>query len=157
MLAIVAMSLIMASCDKSGETADTAVPAVTVDEAATVKSTADSDTQAVEALTDAAEEAVASAETETTAPAVEASAGVTNGEAIYRKYCASCHMTGAAGAPKTGDKDAWSPRISKGIDALVQSAIAGVPGTAMMARGACNSCTDAEIEAAVRYIIEQAQ
>ncbi len=66
-------------------------------------------------------------------------------------------MTGAAGAPKLGDASAWESRIAKGASALVQSAITGVPGTAMMARGACGTCSDDDIKAAVDYMIAQVQ
>lgn len=42
-----------------------------------------------------------------------------------------------------------------GAATLVQSAIAGVPGTAMMARGDCGTCSDDDIKAAVDYMIAQ--
>jgi cytochrome c5 len=64
-------------------------------------------------------------------------------------------MTGAAGAPRLGDASAWESRIAKGNTALVQSAINGVPGTAMTARGTCGACSDNDIEAAVEYMIAQ--
>jgi cytochrome c5 len=79
------------------------------------------------------------------------------GEAVYKRACVGCHMTGAAGAPKVGDANAWESRIAKGNAALVQSAIAGVPGTAMMARGTCGTCSDDEIRAAVEYMIAQSR
>jgi cytochrome c5 len=79
------------------------------------------------------------------------------GEAVYKRACAGCHMTGAAGAPRIADVPAWKSRIAKGDAALIQSAIAGVPGTAMMARGACGACSDDDIRAAVEYMIEQSR
>src|SRR5690242_9199978 len=33
------------------------------------------------------------------------------GEQVYAQVCKACHETGLAGAPKIGDKAAWSPRI----------------------------------------------
>ena len=80
-----------------------------------------------------------------------------DGEVVYTKACISCHMTGAAGAPKLGDASAWGPRIAKGSAALVQSALAGVPGTAMVAKGACNTCSEDDIRSAVEYMISQSR
>ena len=48
-----------------------------------------------------------------------------DGKAVYDATCAACHATGAAGAPKLGDKAAWGPRIAAGTAALNASAIKG--------------------------------
>lgn len=80
-----------------------------------------------------------------------------SGEAVYKKTCMSCHATGAANAPKLGDKAAWKPRIDKGMDALMQSALNGVPGTAMMKRGTCLSCSDDDLRAAIEYMVGQSK
>ncbi|MDH3353880.1 MAG: c-type cytochrome [Chromatiales bacterium] len=80
-----------------------------------------------------------------------------DGQATYKATCQSCHATGAAGAPKFGDKAAWAPRIAKGIDALVQSSIKGVPGTAMMPKGMCNACSTDDLKAAVEYMVSQSK
>jgi cytochrome c5 len=146
---LAALSLFISSCGKSDDTGEQTgqVEKTTGDQPAVVKDSAVS--------TDVAAEPEESTATEVTETAPEQEAAAVDGEAVYRKSCASCHMTGAAGAPKTGDQAAWSPRISRGIDALVQSAIAGVPGTAMMPRGACTTCSDDEIEAAVHYMTDQ--
>lgn len=42
-----------------------------------------------------------------------------NGETIYNDKCALCHTEGKLGAPKLGDKQAWSPRLKKGLDVLI--------------------------------------
>jgi cytochrome c5 len=162
-LLMAALSLTLISCDKSDNTGEKAAMTEDVTPSQSAESSdlsaadAATDTAAVTetgAVTDTGEEG---AVTEMIEAAPAQTAGTVDGEAIYRKSCASCHMTGAAGAPKTGDKAAWSSRISKGIGALVQSAIAGVPGTAMMARGACATCSDKEIESAVRYMTDQSK
>ncbi len=75
----------------------------------------------------------------------------------YGTFCQACHATGAANAPKLGDKAAWAPRIAKGMDALMKSAQNGVPGTAMMAKGTCMSCTDADLKAAVEYMVNNSK
>lgn len=106
----------------------------------------------------AAPAAVAPAEKEApAAPAAEAAApaaGV-DGEAVYKKACLACHLAGVAGAPKVGDKAGWEPRLAKGMDALLASAIKGVPGTAMSPRGACANCTDEELKAAIEFMAGQ--
>ena len=80
-----------------------------------------------------------------------------SGEQVYQKSCLACHASGAAGAPKLGDVAAWKPRVSKGKDALYASAFKGVPGTAMMARGTCASCSDKELKAAVDFMLSKAK
>lgn len=80
-----------------------------------------------------------------------------SGEAIYKKTCIGCHATGAANAPKFGDKVAWKPRIEKGMDTLMQSAINGVPGTAMVKRGTCITCSDDDLKAAIEYMVSNSR
>ena len=54
-----------------------------------------------------------------------AAAGSRSGEDLYKAVCGACHEAGVAGAPKTGDKAAWAPRIGVGLDVLTKTAIAG--------------------------------
>lgn len=93
----------------------------------------------------------------TTAKPAQQLAATNTGESVYNRACAGCHMTGAAGAPRVGDKAAWADRISKGAVTLVASAINGIPGTAMLARGTCNACSDDDLKLAVDYMISQSQ
>ena len=44
-----------------------------------------------------------------------ASQAFADGKATYQQTCFACHGTGAAGAPKAGDKAAWKDRIAKGL------------------------------------------
>jgi cytochrome c5 len=74
-----------------------------------------------------------------------------DGKAVYDKTCAVCHKVMA---PKLGDKAAWAPRITQGADALTASVIKGKG--AMPAKGG-SSLPDADIKAAVEYIIGQAK
>lgn len=76
------------------------------------------------------------------------------GEALYKQSCAACHATGVAGAPKFGDKAAWAPRLALGVDGLTASAIKGK--NAMPPRGA-SSASDAELRAAVAYMVNAAK
>ncbi|MCK4864608.1 MAG: c-type cytochrome, partial [Gammaproteobacteria bacterium] len=47
------------------------------------------------------------------APVAAAPAAV-DAESAYTASCFACHGTGAAGAPKLGDKAAWKARIAQG-------------------------------------------
>jgi cytochrome c5 len=144
-LVVALLSLFIVACGKSDE------------QAADVKNTSKDASNARSTTVNEAPtgESVPVSETDTQTPVQTDSAA--SGEAVYNRACAACHMTGAAGAPKTGDASAWESRIAKGSAALVLSAINGVPGTAMMARGACGACSDDDIKVAVEYIIEQSR
>lgn len=76
-------------------------------------------------------------------------AGKADGKKVYDASCAACHGTGAAGAPKLGDKAAWAPRLKQGNDALYASALKGKG--AMPPKGG-SSASDDEIKAAVDYM-----
>ena len=91
---------------------------------------------------------------EAAAPVVVASATVAAGAgaAVYKQACTVCHAAGVAGAPKSGDKAAWGPRVDLGVDALTASAIKGKG--VMPPRGG-SSASDAEIRAAVEYMLAQ--
>jgi cytochrome c5 len=157
--------MVLLSCGKSEQAAETVNTNSGVDaedtQAGTVSESHDTAAVMPAAQDNASseiKEATVTEEAMQTAAAVpDASESVTDGEAVYKQACISCHMTGAAGAPKLGDASAWQPRIAKGVDTLVQSAIAGVPGTAMVAKGACNTCSDDDIRAAVEYMVAQSR
>lgn len=83
------------------------------------------------------------------------SGGARSAEDIYQSKCSVCHATGAAGAPKLGDAEAWEPRIGKGMDTLYASAINGFLG--MPPKGLCMDCSDAEIKDTVDYMVENSQ
>ena len=78
-----------------------------------------------------------------------------DGATIYNTVCTACHATGVVGAPKTGDKAAWAPRIATGSAALLKSATEGK--NAMPARGGAADLTDAELKAAVDYLVGKAK
>lgn len=69
------------------------------------------------------------------------------GEQIIASACGNCHTEGSNGAPKIGDTNAWRPRLAKGIDALVSSAING--HNKMPSRGGFANLSDADLRAAV--------
>jgi cytochrome c5 len=72
------------------------------------------------------------------------------GEDVYQNNCAACHTSGAAGAPKMGDKGAWGARLGKGLDGLTASAIKGKG--AMPARGGNPDLADEEIKRAIAFM-----
>ena len=80
---------------------------------------------------------------------------VRDGETIYNTVCTACHAAGLAGAPKTGDKAAWAPRMAAGFDAMLKNASNGKG--AMPAKGGAADLTDAELKAAVEYLVGKAK
>lgn len=137
-IVVMVAGLAMVSCSNSDESAETAGAVNEV-----------SDTSVATEVKQQAKDTVDTS--------VDQTASINTGESVYNRACAGCHISGAAGAPKLGDKAAWADRIARGGDALVESAINGVPGTAMMARGTCNACSDDDIKAAVDYMVTQSQ
>jgi len=87
--------------------------------------------------------------------AVAASTPVRDGHQVYQSTCIACHDAGIAGAPKLGDPRQWAKRIAKGRDALYASAVNGVQGSAgvMPAKGGNPALSDAEVRAAVDYMV----
>ena len=71
-------------------------------------------------------------------------------ESIVQNQCANCHRDGLNGAPKIGDRPAWTPRLKNGLDKLVASAIHG--HGAMPARGGLPDLSDQEIRGAIVYM-----
>jgi cytochrome c5 len=82
-----------------------------------------------------------------------------DGKATYDSVCFACHATGAAGAPMVGNKAAWAPRIAQGLDVLKQHAINGFQGNSgfMPAKGGRTDLSDADVGAAVEYMVSQAK
>lgn len=74
-----------------------------------------------------------------------------SGKQIVEMQCHKCHETGVGGAPKIGDRQAWIPRVSQGLDNVTRSAVRGHGG--MPARGGMASISDAEMRSAVAYML----
>jgi cytochrome c5 len=91
----------------------------------------------------------------TTAAVAPARVDATAGKKLYETACMACHATGVAGAPKFGNRAAWAPRIAIGVDALTASVIKGKG--AMPPKGAAASASDAELRAAVEYLVAAAK
>jgi cytochrome c5 len=89
------------------------------------------------------------------APAAAPATAKPDGKKLYDTSCMACHAAGVAGAPKFGDKAAWAPRIKTGIDALYAAALKG-KGT-MPAKGGNAAAPDADVKAAVDYMVSAAK
>jgi cytochrome c5 len=102
-----------------------------------------------------AAEPAAAAPAATAAAAPAAPAAPRTGEQIYNTTCVGCHGTGAAGAPKFGDAAAWAPRIAQGMDTLIAHATNGFK--VMPPKGTCMNCSDAELKAAIEYMVSHSK
>ena len=82
---------------------------------------------------------------------VEAQGVQIDGEKVFEQACFSCHGTGFYGAPLIGDPYDWEERLARGETELIANTLRGL--NSMPAKGGCAACSEAEIQAAVRYLI----
>jgi cytochrome c5 len=76
-----------------------------------------------------------------------------SGEQLVQSHCSNCHSSGKDGAPRIDDFAAWKPRLQRGIDGLLQSAVSG--HKAMPARSGLPSLSDTDLRNAVIYMVVQ--
>jgi cytochrome c5 len=84
-----------------------------------------------------------------TATLVAADPGV---QRLYDQTCKSCHSVPGTGAPQTGDRAAWEPRVARGMDTLLNNTIGGLRG--MPPLGSCGDCSEADFTALIRYMAQ---
>ena len=112
--------------------------------------------KAVEVVAVKGEDVVAAeaASTAESAEAPAADAGEIDANAIVTATCFACHSIGLLESPKIGDKEAWDKRLQANGDmaGLVKSAIIGKG--AMPARGGNAALSDAEVKAAVEFMMQ---
>ncbi|HEY9099795.1 MAG TPA: c-type cytochrome [Thiobacillus sp.] len=123
-----------------------------------------SDTEVARAVAYMANSAGASFKApETAAPAASAASAASattakpdpaKGQAVYDANCAACHATGVAGAPKPGDKAAWTARLGQGYAGLYDNALKGIRG--MPAKGGNADLPEADLANAVAYMFKEA-
>jgi cytochrome c5 len=77
---------------------------------------------------------------------------IEDGKRIYNENCGVCHNSGFKGAHKPGDIEAWKPIVNEGFLHSYLNVLTGRNGHPP--RGACTTCSDAEIKAAVKYLLE---
>jgi len=125
-------------------------PAVPVPAAAPA-ATATAAAPAADAATLPAAPAAATAAPAAAAPAV---ASADAGKNVFNTACIACHGAGIAGAPKLGDKAAWTARVAQGNAVLYEHAIKGFQGKAgvMPPKGGA-AVSDADVKAAVDYMV----
>lgn len=79
------------------------------------------------------------------------------GRTVWGDTCENCHGGNKlTGAPKITSTRAWAPRIEKGLETLIAHAIGGFMGpkyTEMPARGGDDSLSDAQVGAAVAFMV----
>ena len=75
------------------------------------------------------------------------------GAALYEKQCKVCHEKGLLAAPVFGNKEAWAPRIAKGIDTLHMHSAKGFK---KMPAQASAEVSEAQVHAAVDYMVAAA-
>ena len=83
------------------------------------------------------------------APVVVRAAGRSGAE-VYALHCQVCHEGGLNNAPRTGDAEAWQPRLDKGMDELLRTTKEGL--NVMPPMGTCMSCTDTELRTAIEHM-----
>lgn len=133
--------------DQPAENSTAVSDSVATDEVTEAAPTAEPDTAIPEADAESAvkpviEEAAAQAEPEMLA----ADAGAT----LYESNCKVCHDAGLLNAPKYGDQMAWSTRLTKDKETLYMHSAKGFN---KMPAQAVNGVTDAQVKAAVDYML----
>lgn len=89
-----------------------------------------------------------------TLPLVAATAALgAAGEEIYRARCSLCHDSGATAAPRISDPQAWTARVANGRASIYETALRGRPNTAMLPKGGFPELSDADVRAAVDYML----
>ena len=76
-----------------------------------------------------------------------------SGKEVVEAVCATCHATGAHGAPKIGDKKAWAELTSQGLGGLTKNVLTGI--RQMPPHGGNFLLTDTEIQRAITYMVNE--
>lgn len=75
------------------------------------------------------------------------------GELVFNKTCKVCHAQGLNGAPILGNKKMWAKRAQQEVGVLVEHATNGFG--LMPAKGGNEQLTEAEIKAAVEFMLSK--
>jgi len=81
------------------------------------------------------------------------------GKTVYDASCAGCHEAGMMGAPKPGDKAAWSARIPQGLEVITKKSLEGFQGKAgmMPAKGGNAGLTNEQVSSAVAFMVDKSK
>jgi cytochrome c5 len=87
--------------------------------------------------------------------AIGADAAARPGDQTVARVCSNCHEEGLLGAPRIGDRAAWTARLSAAgsVEQLAQSAAHGKGN--MPPRGGQSALTDDDLTAAIRYMLNR--
>ncbi len=77
-----------------------------------------------------------------------------SGKEVYEYRCQGCHEKNTQGAPMPTDNFAWTQRLNKGMDVLMDHAMKGYSNYLMPPKGGCRDCNEAEIHASVIFMLE---
>lgn len=75
---------------------------------------------------------------------------------IVEHFCATCHAANPVielGAPVSNDNQAWAMRVKQGLNTLLLHTEEGFG--AMPARGGCFECSDAQLQAAILFMLPE--
>jgi cytochrome c5 len=86
-------------------------------------------------------------------PVLSVPAHSASGEEIYKAKCSTCHDSGAGQAPRVSVRAEWLAREARGRNAMMESALKGMPATAMAAKGGFTELSDAEVRQTVEYML----
>lgn len=70
----------------------------------------------------------------------------------WARSCAACHVTGIAGAPRTGFRDEWAPRLAQGKDVLLKHTVEGKGK--MPPLGYCSACEKEDFVAMIEFMAD---
>ena len=85
-------------------------------------------------------------------PGSDAAPTLSRGKKVYLSACILCHQNGEMTAPRIGNGSNWALRLkTSGLDTLYQRVINGY--NSMPIKGACVTCSNNDIMAAVDYIL----
>ena len=76
-----------------------------------------------------------------------------NAEQLVASHCIRCHGPGLEGAPRIDQFNDWRPRLQRGIEGLVQTAVSGHKG--MPARSGMANLSDSDLRNAATYMVIQ--
>ncbi len=86
-------------------------------------------------------------------PKSEGQSAYSRGKQVYNEVCSICHQAGQMGAPEIGIAANWYQRAQQqGLQGFYRHVIKGY--NSMPIKGACLTCSDEDIKAAVDYILD---